>query len=440
MWRSDCVVDACLFFDGYSNRVDSPALPSDWADQGFTVSAWVAPHAFEWGDGGRYSAIVSQAEPDAHQGFTFGLYRHGSWGLRLGFGSEDVNVRVSDPPVKRDQWFHLAASWDPSSRTVQMYIDGQLAHTITVPGDDPVVLPNRPLRLGMHTRPHSVAGIFPFNTLHGLLDEVRVEPRVVSGDDLAARVAADLAPHGGSKPPITLEQVSFPSDLFAGDRYRPQYHLLPDAHWMNEPHAPFYFDGRYHLFFQKNPHGPFWHQIHWGHWVSDDLAHWEELPMALFPQPGAAPDGIWSGSATLDAKGEPVVFFTAGNDSTFPKERTGLAVPADPTDPDLTHWEQYPTPVTVQEKGQGLWGQFRDPFVWKSTTKDRWYQLVTSGIPGGSGTALLYWSDDLLSPTSTAMRTGRTSTSARWSAKTSTSRSSTRTTAPAASSARTICT
>jgi sucrose-6-phosphate hydrolase SacC (GH32 family) len=174
---------------------------------------------------------------------------------------------------------------------------------------------------------------------------------------------------------------------------------------MNEPHAPFYFQGRYHLFFQKNPFGPFWHQIHWGHWVSSDMVQWRELPIALAPEDdGLATDGIWSGSATHAADGTPVLFFTAGNDSAKPNQRTGMATPCKPgrqdepgntADPDLACWKKHPVPVTEQGEGMGRFGEFRDPFVFRDGTKERWFQLVGSNLPGRSGTALVYESSDL---------------------------------------------
>src|SRR5258708_22495882 len=56
----------------------------------------------------------------------------------------------------------------------------------------------------------------------------------------------------------------------AGDRHRPLYHFVAPGNWMNDPNGPIFWKGKYHLFFQYNPHGPFWGTIHWGHAASSD--------------------------------------------------------------------------------------------------------------------------------------------------------------------------
>ena len=397
-WRRGCVAGGCLLFDGYSTFIEAPSLPETSAQTGFTLSAWVAPHAFEWGDGEKYSGLLSQYDDARKAGFVFGIHRHGAWGIRLGLGGRrSMNVKTRSSPVPIDRWTHVAASFDPSAKAVTLYRDGRRIGQSALPGDASYRHADMPLRIGKHSKPMSVAGIFDFNTYHGLLDEVRIAPTPLSAMAIAAMVRDDLAANGGRRPPVRESQVVIPRSVYDGDRHRPQYHLIAHAHWMNEPHAPFHFNGQYHLFYQKNPHGPFWHQIHWGHWTSDDMVHWRELPIALYPErDGLAPDGIWSGSASHDADGNPVLFFTAGNDSAFPKERTGMAMPSDPQDPRLRRWVKYPTPVTVQQPGWGTHGQFRDPFVWKEPGRNRWHQLVASGIPRGSGAALLFSSQDLL--------------------------------------------
>ncbi|NVM79658.1 sucrose-6-phosphate hydrolase SacC (GH32 family) [Duganella sp. SG902] len=396
LWRgaASCVVNGCLLFDGYSTDIAAPSLSTGQLGQGFTLSAWVAPHAFEWGDGGHYSAFLSQFDAGAKQGFSFGMYRFGTWGIKLGLGSEIADVRVRERKLPRDSWSHVAASYDPARRLVSLYLNGERLVHVALPAGGEFAMPSVPLTIGRYSQPERIGGVFKLNTFLGLMDEVRIDAGPSDGAAIGRMVADDLAAHGGKAPRLSVAEVSIPASVFDGDLHRPQYHVLPDAGWMNEPHAPFYFQGQYHLFFQKNPFGPFWHQIHWGHWVSQDMVHWRELPIALAPEDdGLASDGVWSGSATQAADGTPVLFFTAGNDQARPNQRTGMATPADVNDPDLVRWTKYPRPVTLQPEGEGRFGEFRDPYVFRHA--DRWFQLVGSSLPGRSGTALVFESTDL---------------------------------------------
>ena len=65
------------------------------------------------------------------------------------------------------------------------------------------------------------------------------------------------------------------------ERFR--YHFEPKRGWMNDPNGLIFYKGEYHAFFQYNPHAAHWGQMHWGHAVSRDLIHWEEYPIALYP-------------------------------------------------------------------------------------------------------------------------------------------------------------
>jgi len=82
------------------------------------------------------------------------------------------------------------------------------------------------------------------------------------------------------------------------ERYRPQVHFSPAAHWINDPNGMVYFKGTYHLFFQYYPDGTTWGPMHWGHAESKDLIHWKELPIALYPD---SLGYIFSGSAVVDS-------------------------------------------------------------------------------------------------------------------------------------------
>jgi beta-fructofuranosidase len=176
----------------------------------------------------------------------------------------------------------------------------------------------------------------------------------------------------------------------ADDRDRPAYHLAGPAGWVNDPNGVIQYDGRYHVFYQYNPGGPYHGSIHWGHATSDDLLHWRDEPVALSPDPdGPDRDGCWSGCAVVD-DGTPTLLYTGGRD------RDQLPCLATTDDPDLRSWTKDPDNPIIPGAPDGVdvletddWrAEFRDHCVWREN--GAWYQVIGSGVRGAAGTVLLY--------------------------------------------------
>jgi beta-fructofuranosidase len=182
------------------------------------------------------------------------------------------------------------------------------------------------------------------------------------------------------------------------DPLRPQFHLLPRANWMNDPCAPRFFRGKYHMFFQYNPGAAVWGDMHWAHAVSPDLIYWKHLPVALSPTLGGDDaSGCFTGSV-LPGAHVPTILYT-GVARSSPDQATirgeGLREVqclATSTDPDLLKWEKMEKPVlNGPPPGLQVTG-FRDPCPWKEG--DAWYLGVGSGFSKVGGAVLLYTSRD----------------------------------------------
>ena len=179
------------------------------------------------------------------------------------------------------------------------------------------------------------------------------------------------------------QEVAEGIDIGYDQRFRPQYHFSPEIYWMNDPNGLVYYEGQYHLFFQHNPQGIEWGNISWGHAVSDDLYHWEQLPVALRPgELGMA----WSGSAVVDNR-DSSGFFGRGNDGLV-----AFYTNAEDTNEDREGFEEQRQSLAYSEDGR-TWTEhdgnpviadpgiqdFRDPKVIWHEESGKWVLVLVAG-------------------------------------------------------------
>ena len=226
---------------------------------------------------------------------------------------------------------------------------------------------------------------------------VRLDTGSPADTDMDVRLATDSVeyyvpfalPQGSEEATVIIKKVAADalcwdsirvSDTFDTanrDKFRPVYHHTPLYGWMNDANGLVYKDGEYHLYFQYNPYGSVWGNMHWGHSVSKDLVHWEHL------DPAIARDTlghIFSGSAIVDKHNSAgygentiVAFYTSHRN--IPGGQSQVQSMAYSTDNGRTYTKYEQNPVLTPFDGLQ---NFRDPKVFWYEPEQKWIMIVSA--------------------------------------------------------------
>ena len=198
-----------------------------------------------------------------------------------------------------------------------------------------------------------------------------IEPFALKGKQIK------IAPVDGKKVPEACRaafekiKIGVASDALAADDYakpyRNQFHASTRRGWNNDPNGMVFHEGKYHLYYQHNPFGISWGNMHWGHLESADLVHWEEKPIALYQR--TTRDAAFSGGGFVDhadsaglGKGTLFVAFTStgrGECLAYSKDG-GVTFTELPENPVVKHAGRDPKIIWYQPEQKWVMAVFDD--------------------------------------------------------------------------------
>lgn len=357
-----------LRFNGYATWVEgnlTTAMPQNQA----TITAWVAPEVWPFS-----TAAIFTNQSLSGGGAYLGIDK---------FGRLEISATVNGAIFKKTstekipvwQWSQIAMSIDGGAGKLRGYLNGNLILELnTALGTLNWASPNA-VKIGkFHVQ--TTTGIYETGLFCGLIDEVKIFANALTQSELFAIFQQEK--------PLTPPDLSIPASRFDGDLHRPIFHAIPPANWMNEPHGLVFYNGLYHIFYQKNGNGPYWGRLNWGHQTSPDLVTWTEQKVVLAPDPdGYDKEGCWSGSS-FTADGKAWIMYTGVDGATA---QMCLAETSNGID-----YQKFTfNPVVQNPPAPYTSNDFRDPFVWQEN--GIYYMIIGTGNATG-GAALLYKSTD----------------------------------------------
>lgn len=363
-----------LRLDGYSTFCNAQINAAALSPSALTVSLWCALESNVMMDpnnnANTETYIAGNMDDNLKTGFAFTINAVGAYAFEVYIDGKKVSCYGFNQTLPIYEWENLVATVNSVLKEVKFYRNGQLVGSSSFLGNGVINTGANSFIIGKSFA-NTYADIFRTNTINGLIDDIRIFSKVLTGTELAYTAPANIA------------DLSIPKTRHQSDIQRPEFHGLPASNWTNEPHGLVYFNNKYHIFFQKNANGPYWGKLHWGHITSDDMLNWKEEKIALSNTSGYDIKGNWSGCVFTDdvlTGGKPNIFYTGVD---YAKASVNQATPiAD----DLISWNKDTRNPIIPSRPAGLSDDFRDPYVFKSN--GNFYMIIGTSKNGLGATTL----------------------------------------------------
>ena len=317
-----------------------------------------------------FATIAGDYDVTTHKGFSFQVSSQGDWQFVCNAGGWAITVKAQDK-LPCYSWNHLVATIDRDKRKLTLYNNGKQVAQRNINND---FMPGSgKIYLGKSSEEQKF-GPFNINTFNGIIDDIDIYNKVLTADEMGTKDGQVIFPVAVSR--------------FADSQLRPTFHGMPTANWTNETHGLTYYNGKYHLFFQKNANGPYMARLHWGHLTSKNLVDWKEERIAIAPGESYDLKGCWSGGLMM-VNGKPNIVYTGVDNA---KARI---IQATPNDDELINWTK--KGVIIDGKPQGLSDDFRDPYYFEANGEK---YIIVGTSKNGIGACTLHhfvngsWSND----------------------------------------------
>lgn len=371
-------------FDGYSQYF-SKTVDLSACQKALTISLWCAietyPLMIHDREEEAYTYIAGNLDANTKTGLAFSLSNRGNYKFQCYVNGGLINIQGTTLLPKYN-WNNLTATIEaPEGRgAVTLYLNGEQVGTAQAARNATINTGSGTFYAGYTGKSAETEkmGEILLNTFNGAIDDINIYNNVWTASEVASAYNSATIP---------AADLNYPTEYYANDPIRPHFHGMPSHGWTNESHGMTYYNGKYHVFFQKNGNGPYMSRLHWGHIVSDDLCSWTEVKTAVDPAESYDKKGCWSGCVAEDEAifgNKPGIIYTGVD---YAKAMISFATP---DDEDLLNWTKANNNPRINGKpgNLGLSDDFRDPYFFR--TENGAYIIVGSSNSKNIGCCTLH--------------------------------------------------